>query len=405
MRRAFAILSSAALAAGGCSATGTSATDAGTTPAEDAGGCGEACAIPDGGECLARLASCAGSGLCCPGLRCIDGGCQNPLNPCLGLNGEQLLPSGCGCDPTLGADAGCDPGFVCDAQLQCVVDAGVPIELIDQPVGAPCDPLVTYPDGGPAPPCAEPVRDLEDAGAFLNSVDCVADPSGTYLYVCAQACSSNRDCPLAWQSCGSAFASGGYCGDTPCTSVPASNPQSFFAPCPDGGGLCLPFNALVLATLGDGGVASSVESYGLCLQASPDAGPNAVCSDPPNRNGLLCDAQQLCALGRCRSPCNAAPDAGLPDAGSCLAGEVCLPLGIQPAVPGAAWAAGGCVSSCELDGGECDAGVRGGDAGMDAGVDAGVDAGPDGGVDAGARDGGVDGGNDGGEGSDGGDGG
>ena len=401
MRRATAhsywIASLSLACIGGCSANGAPAVDGGTTPELDAGGCGAACAGPDAGECLGLAAACTlGSPSCCPGLGCTDAGlCQPPPNPCTGLNGEQLLPSGCGCDPTLGADAGCDPGFVCDGNLECVTDAGTPVELIAQPVGAPCDPAVSYPDGAPAPPCAQP----GDGGADGGTASCIPDPSGVFLYVCAQACSANRDCPLAWQSCGSTFATGNYCGDNPCTPFPVALTQaskSFFAACPDGGGLCLPFNALVVSGSDAGAV-----SYGLCLQASPDAGPNATCVDPPSRSGSLCDPQQLCVLGRCRNPCNAAPNVALPDAGSCLAFEVCWPLGVQPEVAGASWAAGGCVRFCELDGGNCDAGVPQPDGGRDAGLDGGA---PDAGPDAGEPTSG-DGGSDGGSSSDGGDGG
>jgi hypothetical protein len=395
VRRAPAHLWLLATLAFGCSSNGTSTADGGATPSVDAGECGEACLAPDGGECLEPKASCsAGGELCCPGFVCLDGGCAQRPNPC--SNGEQLLPSGCGCDPTLGADAGCAAGFVCDSDLQCVADAGAPVILIAQPVGAPCDPFVSYPDGGAAPPCAQADPEPDGGTDAGTAIDCVPDPSGVYLYVCAQACGTNADCPLAWQTCGSAFAASGYCGDNPCTPFPAPSTKAFFAACPDGGGLCLPFSALVST-----GTSVGVESYGVCLQASPDAGPNAACAAPPSRDGALCDSQQLCVLDRCRNPCNAAPDAGLPDAGLCLASEVCWPLGVQAVVPGAYWAAGGCVEACELDGGNCDAGARGADAGSDAGIDAGLDGGPDAGLDGGAPDGG----NDGGQASDGGDGG
>jgi hypothetical protein len=280
-----------------------------------------------------------------------------------------------------------------------VVDAGT-VLLVAQPVGAPCEPLASYPDGGAAPPCAEPEAADGgglDAGAAVGTVDCVPDPSGVYLYVCAQACATNQDCPLPWQTCNSAFAASGHCGDEPCTAFPATPTQeakSYFATCADGGGLCLPFTALVSAT-NDAGV--QLDDYGLCLQAS-DAGPNSACADPPSRDGPLCDAEQLCLLGRCRTPCNAAVGVS-PDAGDCLASEVCTALGVQPVVPGALYAAGGCVNPCELDGGACDAGI---DAGIDAGADAGIDAGEDAGVDAG-MDAGMETGTDAGEAPDGGD--
>jgi hypothetical protein len=237
----------------------------------------------------------------------------------------------------------------------------LPSLLVGQAVGAPCDPLASYLDGGPAPPCAQP-----DGG---GTVDCVPDPSGIYLYVCAQACSSNADCPLAWQACNSSFAAPGHCGDALCTGFPATpseEAKGFFAACPNGAGLCLPFGVTMSAS-----PTNQVASYGLCLQAS-DAGPNATCSDPPTRGGPLCDAAQLCVLNRCRNPCNAALGPS-PDAG-CPASEVCAPLDVQQPVPGALYAAGGCVYPCELlDGGACDAGV---------------DAGPKEAGDGGERDGG-----------------
>ncbi|MHB8419532.1 MAG: hypothetical protein ACYDCL_15760 [Myxococcales bacterium] len=357
MKRIVFFAAAAALA--GCSSGGVSpAPDAGGSPPADSGACGALCAPPDAGECAALGGGCTATP-CCPGGAC-DGGICTPLaNPC--PDGEQILADGCGCDPELGIL--CGPGSVCGPDLHCEADAGfVPLPAL-QPLGAPCDPGAAYGDAGP--PCATPDGSLP--------VDCVTDPSGAELYVCEQSCGSDGDCPLAWQSCGSTFAAAGHCGDTPCTGFPAPpTSPAFFQGCklPGGeSGLCLPFSVPVAS----GGV-TLVSSYGLCVQAS-DAGAAAPCATPPLRgDGGLCDAEEICLLGRCRLPCDPL-DGGAPGA-VCESQQICVPAALQAPVPGAAVEAGGCVLPCEAAG-DCDAGP------VDAGHlgDAGAPAGgpPDGG--------------------------
>jgi hypothetical protein len=356
-----AVLAFAALAS--CtSGSASPASDAGSTPPVDAGGCGEACAPPDGGGCASAGERCSREAPCCPGNGCGDAGvCQALVNPC--PNGEQIVSNGCGCDPALGIL--CNPGFVCGPDLHCDADAGyVPLPS-RQPAGAPCDPAAPALDAGPA--CETPDGSLP--------VACIADPTGLNLYVCAQSCASDADCPLAWQSCGSSFAEPGYCGDSPCTTFPtAASDPAFFTTCKlpgDGVGLCLPF----ATSLEEDGTAVTL-SYGLCVQAVADAGVDGPCEAPPRRGGELCDPRQVCVLGLCRSSCNASAEVN-----GCNPPDVCAPVGIQAAVAGAPVSAGGCVPACELAN-DCDAGVRDAGAPPDAG-------GPDAGrADGGATDGG-----------------
>ncbi len=359
---------------GACSGPAPGNGDAGDAVVTDSGCLG--CAIPDAGRsCEALFVGCTDGGLCCPGLTCDGARCEPAQDPC--PNGEQPLANGCGCDPTL--DAGCDPGLSCGPDLHCHPPGdGGAAPRFDQPLGAPCDPGALGPDGGPAAPCAP----LDGS----VPVDCVADPSGQALYVCEQACSADRDCPLAWQSCGAAYAAAGHCGDTPCTgfpATPAEQENDYFSPCRLVGaepGLCTPFPVWVEGT-------PRPVDHGLCIEDDPDAGLGDPCGWPPVR-GSLCGPRELCALSRCRAPCNAALQGG-GGSESCPATQVCV--AVAPFAPaGAVYLAGGCVDGCELDGG-CDAGQPGlPDAGLDGGEPS--DAGPtDSGVilDAGSEDGGA----------------
>ncbi|MHB1846235.1 MAG: hypothetical protein ACYCWW_15540 [Deltaproteobacteria bacterium] len=349
----------AALALAACPAAAPPAPDAGPPPVVDAG-CGLACEPPpDGGECEPTGAPCGASGDCCLGLACDAGSCGLPSSPC--PPGEQPLSSGCGCDPSLspGAAGGCPAGDYCGMDLAChpLSGGGPSYAATPAPVGAPCDPAATDPDGGPLAPCLVP-----DGGA---PVDRLPDPSGQSLYLCEQSCQTSADCPLPWQLCP---ADGGHCEDDRCTSVPATpaEAQSLFELCRpvDGGyGLCLPFSAELQGLSGG----TTPETFGLCVAAG-SGGLGAACAEPPRRGAPdagLCDDGHVCWAGLCRTPCDASlsGDAGS-DAG-CGALARCEPLLLEPLVPGASPVAGGCVASCELDGG-CAAGPA--DGGADAGM-------------------------------------
>ncbi len=344
-----------------CASGAPVAAEPGPPPAVDAG-CGLACRPPpDAGECLPAGARCVAGGDCCIGLACDGGSCLPPPSPC--PPGEQPLASGCGCDPSLapGLAGGCPAGAYCGTDLACHLpsDGGPSDVPTPAPVGAPCDPAAAGPDGGLMPACLG-----VDGGA---PVVCLPDPSGQSLYLCQQTCLSNADCPLPWQACP---IGGGSCAEVPCTQIPATPSEvaealSSVCRLRDGGfGICLPFSAEAVVPSG----AAATETFGLCVQAGTGALGDA-CAEPPRRGAsatALCDDGHVCWGGRCRVPCDAAPepgDGGASDAG-CGPAAACEPLLWEPLVPGARPVAGGCVPRCELDGG-CDGGF--GDAGSPAG--------------------------------------